>query len=276
MVKIIFNNQNFKIKKYLLIKKILKLINDKKELYFNDIKISLETFENYLYLLQGKNEIKNNKELIENFRKIIEEKKNTINDLNFIIKEKEKEIKKLNKKVENFKNQINDKENCNCGIKGQIEIKKIKNAENGIIKYLRSISIEPIPSASSCRGNETPSKAIPNDYIPNNDYRYVSNEGANQWFQIQFNKKVKIDSYFMKHLEGHAPSNFVLEISDDMKNWLEVDRQNNINFVGKDFKKNLNQPCECFSARIRNIGKDSHNSDFLVIYYLEFFGHVYE
>ena len=100
---------------------------------------------------------------------------------------------------------------------------------------LRSKSIQPIATASSINGGHTPDRAI-SEIIDANDF-FESNCSPNQWLQVQFNKKVKINSYMMKFPSGwsYCPSNFVLEISLNGTEWKEVDRQNNINFKGKKF-----------------------------------------
>ena len=115
--------------------------------------------------------------------------------------------------------------------------------------------------------------------IINNINVFHSLREPNQWLQVNFKNKVKINSYIMKYpndLNNHSPSNFILEISLNGSEWKEIDRQNNINFFGKDFKQNLTNFNECIYARIKNIGKNVNKSDELIIQYLEFFGSVLE
>ena len=73
-----------------------------------------------------------------------------------------------------------------------------------------------------------------------------------------------------------CPSNFVLEISLNGTDWKEVNRQNNINFIQKEFQQNLNKSFELNYIRIRYIGKTTDGADYLIIGYLEIFGYVYE
>ena len=58
--------------------------------------------------------------------------------------------------------------------------------------------------------------------------------------------------------------------------WKEIDRQNNINFKGTEFKQNFTNSFECNFARIRNIGNNICNGGWLRIPHLEFFGYIYE
>lgn len=75
---------------------------------------------------------------------------------------------------------------------------------------------------------------------------------------------------------AYCPRNFVLEISLNGKDWTEVDKQNNVNFAGKEFYENLKKPVECNFARIRNIGENNHQEHILLIYFIEFLGTIFD
>ena len=126
--------------------------------------------------------------------------------------------------------------------------------------------------------NNPPDRVIPDVYIVDDNHRYFSENNPNQWLQVQFNIKVKINSYMMKYPSGwsYCPSNFVLEISLNGTEWKEVDQQNKIDFTGKDFKENFTNSFDCTYIRIRNIGKNINGYDQLVVLFLEFFGYAYE
>ena len=183
-------------------------------------------------------------------------------------------VQKLNKSNNTLI--LNQKEELNIHNEIFFEINNEIPGENGIIKYLRSKLIEPIATASSFRGTETPEKAIPEIYNEVGDNRFMSNNLPNQWLQVEFKKEVKINSYIMKSFITNNPSNFVLELSFDGVEWSEIDRNENIIFYNSEFKKNLTNSFICKFARIRNIGKNSDNQDHLNIGFLEFFGFIYD
>ena len=271
--------QKFKLLE-LFLKNQKKINNEHLELFnfinFNELKensftyyLNLVSFENltneiYNKLIKQLNKSKNQLKISEkNNFEIIKKENLNINkssDLFFEIKEQ----KKFNK-LELKKNE-------------QVDI----NCPNGIIRFFKSILLDPIATASSVHSIHKPQNAL-SEIVDENKFEgskgFCSNYLPDQWLKIEFKKKISINSYIMKYPSGgysHSPSNFVLEISLNGTDWTEVDRQNGINFKGSEFKQNLLKTFECNFIRIKNIGPSTNGSDILTIPHIDFFGSIIE
>ena len=174
--------------------------------------------------------------------------------------------------------------------KGLEIIHKSENNFDGIIKYLENkygeniiqqgiISIE--VSSNSYSGNST--YGFHENLI---NYNWVngffSKNVPNSWFEVNFkNNKVKINGYSLKtsrNSYSHLKS-WVIEGSNDRSNWTEIDKkENNYDLNGPSYQKYfpISQITDEFQfIRIRTIGKDHYNEDYLVLTNFEFYGEIF-
>ena len=245
-----------------------KLIKEK------EIQISSLEVENKNLLEQNNNlKIKNTK-LEEEIKNLTEKNQQITKNYDSLV-QKSLVIKKNNnlylEKYQIQKKSIDKEKIKNKELELKIHFLTLKLNEKPVIKYFKSILRNPIVTGSSYFPSNGPEKAI-TEYDQKN--YFFSEDLPDQWLQIQFINKINIHSYLMKFPNNwkNCPSNFLLEISLDGKKWEEVDKQININFKGKEFKKDLLKSYECKFLRITNIGKNTDNSNHLQIHYLEFFG----
>jgi hypothetical protein len=160
----------------------------------------------------------------------------------------------------------------------------------GIIHYLNGRyggnvherGVVHVTASSECAriapdGHDRSSKNVV-DFESHTDY--CSQDSPNQWICLQFNlHHVTITHYSIRSF-GHAtfqahPKSWVLEGSNDGKNWIELDRRTNdaqlngqLMVVGYDV---TNSALCCF-IRLRQIDKNHDGTDFLVLSALELFG----
>ena len=144
---------------------------------------------------------------------------------------------------------------------------------NGIIKYLKDKRVNISVTASSYKSNSTkPETAIDGD-----DSTYFLSLGQpDQWWQIDFGKTVRIDSYLPTNKGSWSPANWIIEVSNDNTNWTVVDNKQSSNFIKNTTKFNLQQPAECRYLKFRMTGKTTDGHDDIIIYNIEFYGAVLE
>ena len=188
---------------------------------------------------------------------------------------------------ENIK-KLNDKDKD----KGLEITHKSGNNFDGIFKYLENkygeniiqqgiISIE--ASSNSYSGNSTygyPENLINYNWV----HEFYSENVPNSWFEVNFkNNKVKINGYSLKSANygqnSYHLKNWVIEGSNDRSTWTEIDRkENNYDLNGRNYQKYypISQLTDEFQfIRIRNIGKNHANNNYLMLTNFEFYGEIF-
>ncbi|OHT15300.1 hypothetical protein TRFO_14205 [Tritrichomonas foetus] len=164
------------------------------------------------------------------------------------------------------------------------------NQLDGIIKYLTD------KSGGNVAKNKTINITCSSVFSPSQEYSpenvvdldtnsyFFSNCGPNQWICLDFKeRKIIPKKYTLKSIvmgsNNHQPRNWVVEVSGDGTNWMEVDRRegnsvlNNKNVIGT---FNINVHKKCRFIRFRLSGKTSYNTDYFVIAGIEVFGTIFE
>ena len=225
--------------------------------------LSIEKFKEYLEKIEEEDIIREPK-ILKNLKDILI--KNIKNIDNIKLKEKTKEEKR-----------------------GR-EIKH-QNGENfqGILRYLqnkygKTIHQKGIISISASSGGG-PEIAIDYDNQNTND-RWCSANVPNSWLEIDFKKqKVKINGYSIKTMDSEPNENdhlknWVIEGSKDKNTWIEIDKQENNNYLnGPNYEHyfEISKTNEEFQyIRIRSIGKNHYNRNYLDFSRIEFYGEIFE
>jgi hypothetical protein len=109
---------------------------------------------------------------------------------------------------------------------------------------------------------------------------WCSTNVADSWVCFDFrNAAISVKSYTLKsHGAGSDyPVHWVIEGSNDQKNWVKIDARDTQELVGKSLVKHFNCSSDHSSEffrfiRLRQTGKNSSNHDFLMLCNIEFFG----
>ena len=149
--------------------------------------------------------------------------------------------------------------------------KRIVKCPNGIVRFLKQSNVNVVPTASSSKSNST----APQNAIDGEDSTYFLSKGVpNQWWQIDFVKRVRVDSYLPTNNGSWSPANWVVEVSDDAHLWNIIDVQQSSNFIKNKTRFNIENPVECRYLRFRMTGKTTDGHDDIIIYNIEFYGAV--
>ena len=149
--------------------------------------------------------------------------------------------------------------------------KRIVQCPNGIVSFLKQSNVNVVPTASSSKSNST----APQNAIDGEDSTYFLSKGIpNQWWQIDFVKRVRVDSYLPTNNGSWSPANWVVEVSDDAHLWNIIDVQQSSNFIKNKTRFNIENPIECRYLRFRMTGKTTDGHDDIIIYNIEFYGAV--
>ena len=113
---------------------------------------------------------------------------------------------------------------------------------------------------------------------------FETNSESHSWIQFDFKKtKVLLNSYTLKtHEFGEGYSHlksWILEVSNDGKNYSEIDRHENCNLLNGSFKTSTFK-VSCSTpqrfVRLTQIGKNWGSNDHLKLSQIEFSGNLYE
>lgn len=125
------------------------------------------------------------------------------------------------------------------------------------------------------------------DYNSENFYQSLDVGGATVCFDFK-NKSIQLTSYSIQSLNrsenGVHLKNWVMEVSNDGKKWIEIDRhQNDSRLNGPNFKSVfiINKPQTDFYrfVRLRQIGQswyECSNHNYFAIAFIEFYGKLKE
>lgn len=135
-------------------------------------------------------------------------------------------------------------------------------------------------SSTGNTGIDTPSKIL---NFGREHHWYTKNE-PNQWIRFDFGQKtISPTAYTLKTFNNHPGGShlrsWVIEGSNDSKNWIIIDQQNSTNYLnGSQFWKLFKIPKKVSKFRyiqLRQTGKTHHQNDYLFIENLELFGSLY-
>ena len=187
--------------------------------------------------------------------------------------------------LNNMKN-IKLKENQNQKEKDNWKLieHKGKNFE-GIIKYLENKHGNNIhqngiitPNSSSTYSTQYRQKAI--NYEDDDYWESTNNQG--EWWGINFKKmKIKMNGYSLQSpRNGHHLKNWIIEGKNEGENWKEIHRHVNNNDLKDDYSQHYYSLPELTDSyqifRIRSIGKNTINCQYICIDKIEIFGEILE
>ena len=186
-------------------------------------------------------------------------------------------IEKLNDKVKEKGLEITHKSGKNFD--GIIKYLENKYGENIIQQGIISIEV------SSNNNPASSTYGFPENLINYNwVHGFYSEDVPNSWFEVNFkNNKVKINGYSLKssnynqNCDSHLKS-WVIEGSNDRSNWTEINKkENNYDLYSHNQKYfPISQLTDEFQfIRIRNIGKNHFNDDYLMLTNFEFYGKIF-
>lgn len=165
------------------------------------------------------------------------------------------------------------------------------NALNGIINYLTkeaggNLNDKGIVIATSSSINGSsylPKFAM--DFDINSNYFHTNNE-EHSWLQYDFQKrKVRPTHYSIRSrpCDSHAPKNWIIEGSNDAKNWKTLDSKQEITDLHNrnkvltfDIESQSNNNESYQYLRIQQIGTNTSGYHYLIFSALEFFGTIFE
>ena len=239
------------------------------------------------------------KEKIDENKKIIEENQKQAVQIKEIDEKFEKIFRSQNEKIEEInlleksnleKQQINDK-NIDYNKEKQIvlykEIPYLNNSNKGIIDYFKNNSNidDEIKITASSVFDE--SIILKNLFDIENNKSVYTKEESNSWFCFEFQKRrVIISNYLMKsnctRPNMWHPKCWVLEGSNDNVKWLKIDEQNNCSVLNGKLKSHVftiqNHESESSKAfkyiRIRQTSVNWANNNSLDFCSIEFFGKI--
>lgn len=145
---------------------------------------------------------------------------------------------------------------------------------NNIVEWLRKKKIEPYVDSSSSFKQENhpddeygPKKALIYD---TNSY-FFSEIKANQWWSIDFTRKVMIAGYEVRSkCQDSWIYNWDAQIKDENSDWITIDTHRNT--CGKNFS--LSEIYNTRFFRIYGMGRAVQNTDAIAFYFIRFFGNV--
>ncbi|KAK8839282.1 hypothetical protein M9Y10_032214 [Tritrichomonas musculus] len=202
----------------------------------------------------------------------------------------EKEIiTKIESKIERYKTDQNQETNNDNNLNIKSFLYKEGQELNGIFRYLKQKTGQNIHdngtisiSTNTFHSRHHPKNLV--DLDTNNCY-WTGNTSINAWVCFDFkNMKVEISSYSInsdnRNPGGSQIKNWVLEVSNDEKNWTEIDEHSNYDGLnGNNIIKTFNVKPNNFSrfVRIRQTGDYyGYPNVFLVIKSIEFYGKLSE
>ena len=188
------------------------------------------------------------KEKIDEKNKIIQNNQQQANQIKEINEKFDKILRSQNEKIEEISKKIEEIQKSNFSKEKQYvfykDISYSKNSKKGIIDYFRNnskINEEIKITASSVYDSSIILNNLFN--IENKLSVYTKNE-LNSWFCFEFQKsRIIISNYLMKSNNSGPnnwhPKSWVLEGSNDNKEWLKIDEQNNCSFLNGDLISHL-------------------------------------
>lgn len=156
---------------------------------------------------------------------------------------------------------------------------------NGIIRYMKELEGKnPKESGlidiSYSSGNPYCDKLFEDDW----KCYWSSSNSPDQWINFEFKKQhIILTNYTLKTANSKPGWNhlksWVIEGSTDGINWIELDRRENteeLNGNSKVFTWSCANPQKCNNIRLRQTGKNHHNTDDIQLAGIEFFGRLLE
>lgn len=252
-------DENASLKKYIenLEKQVKKLINEKE---INNTNHQIEISK----LRAEKNQILNNTiQLKKEIKALVDEKEK--NNINHQI-----EISKIRDENIQLKKEIKEIETDNK--KYQTEIDEVN--KRGIFQYLKHLGSDLIEITASSLHEGSPQNAIIYD---DESKIFYSQNYENSWLTFHFKKhKIIPLAYTIKrtHIYAH-PVNWIIEGSNDNKNWKEINQQNNCKALNeyKPFTFNIDIRESFRFIKMTMIGKNSSGMTYcLIIESFEIYG----
>ena len=118
--------------------------------------------------------------------------------------------------------------------------------------------------------------------IEKNDAKFGTRSESNSWIQFDFKeRKVLLDSYTIKTVKQAHLKNWIVEVSNDGKNYEEIDRHENCDLLKCPFKAiKFKVSCSCSKpqrfVRLKQIGVNWQYDNELWLTQIDFSGFLYE
>ena len=108
---------------------------------------------------------------------------------------------------------------------------------------------------------------------------FLSQDSANQWWEIDFRREVIIDGYSI--LSGMSTDwinklrNWNISVSIDSSNWFVVDFRQNTPVENNPVRFEFSSPVVCKYLHVTQTGPNSSGTNFLMFCYIEFFSPIF-